>query len=253
MKTKYLEVPFAVKEDGISDEGIIKGLASPFGGPPDDGGDIIVKGAFDKTIKAGGRNGTGVVMLSQHGRKDKTPIGVWNSLIERDKGLEVEGKMFIGDPNEAKGTMLANETFVAAKGGGLTGLSIGWDFPRDKDGMRLPESFEYDSSKGCRYLKQIDLWEISLVTFPMARRGQITNIKDVEGIKTERQLEEFLRDSGNMSKKAAQFIVTLAKPSLRELRENEDKGGDKNGDEDLLQILDVIINNVKSNLTKGNN
>lgn len=239
---EYLTVPFEIKENGITADGIIRGMASPFGGPPDDGGDVVVKGAFAKTIQKGGRNGTGVAMLAQHGRVDKTPIGNWTKLVEVERGLDVEGEMFIGDPSKLEGTTLANDTYVSARRGGLKGLSIGWDFPRDKSGMRIPESFEIDREKGVRFLKEIDLWEISLVTFPMARRSQITNVKDIEHITTARELEDYLRESKKFSKAAAQVIVKLARPSLRESKQ------EPNGDEALFKVLNETINNLNNKL-----
>jgi HK97 family phage prohead protease len=232
------EVPFEIKAD-TEEKGIIRGLGAAFGGRPDDGGDIIRKGAFQKTLEKGGRNGTGVVMLSQHGRFDKNPIGVWTKLVETDRGLEVEGNLAIGDPAKAEGTQLANDTYVLVKQKALRGLSIGWDFARDNKGTIVPGSVEFDRKKDARIINEAELFEISPVTFPMNTRAKITGVKGIEDAKTERELEDILRESG-LSKKAAQYVVKLARPSLRE---SEEKGSN-----DGVELLTKMINQFKTEI-----
>jgi HK97 family phage prohead protease len=206
-------VALEVKADDISETGFFKAWGSTFGGKPDAHGDVVVKGAFKDTIAAGGRNGNGIAMLYQHNARE--PIGVWTKLEEREKGLYVEGELIL-DVQRAK------ETYVLMRKGALKGLSIGYDFPRLANGMRDPDSWE-TIEKGdsyVRYLKKLDLWEISPVTFPANIRANVITVKDFEDCKTEREWERVLRESG-LSRSATQFIVKHIKPSLRESGNSE--------------------------------
>lgn len=213
-----IEVPLEVKAEDVNEDGTFKGWASTFGGSADSHGDIIEQGAFQDTIEKGGRNGNGIAMLYQHMAKE--PIGVWTSLVENKKGLRVEGQL-------AMDVQRAKETHSLMRMGALKGLSIGWDFPRDKSGDRDPDSFEIIEKPKARYgyirkLKKIVLWEISPVTFPANTRTAITTVKDFQRCKTPRQLEQQLRESG-VSKASAQYIVGLCKGSLRESENIEEE------------------------------
>jgi len=204
-----LGLPLEIKSDDVSDEGKFKGWGSTFGGKPDSYGDVVVKGAFKETLENGGRNGTGIAMLYQHNSYE--PIGVWTVMEERDKGLWVEGEL---DLNVQR----AKETHSLLRKGAMRGLSIGYDLPRNPDGSRDTDAVEYleqPNGQYIRLLKKINLWEVSPVTFPANIRATITSVKDFEGCKTERDWERTLRELG-LSKSAAQYIVKLIKPSLRE-------------------------------------
>ncbi len=193
---EYLDVEF--KKEDVNDDGTFSGFGSTFGGRPDSHGDIIAQGAFSDTLNSGGRNGFGVAMLWQH-NSDQVP-GIWTSMAENKKGLKVEGQL-------ALATQLGKEAHELMKMGAVKGLSIGFDIAEDGS--------EFDDKKKARILKKLNLWEISLVTFPANTRAQITNVKAFEQAKTPRELEALLRDSG-LSKQAAQNIVKLCKPSLRD-------------------------------------
>ena len=198
MGKEYLELPFEIKAEDVQENGTFKGYASTFGGKPDSYGDIIVQGAFSDTLAKGGRNGYGVSMLWQH--DPKMVPGVWTSLNENNKGLPVEGKLAIG-------TQLGADARELMKLGAIKGLSIGYDIPKG--------GAEFDDKKKVRYLKRVNLWEISLVTFPANTRAQITNVKSLLEASTEREFEAALRDSG-LSKQAALYVVSLCKSSLRD-------------------------------------
>jgi uncharacterized protein len=256
MKERYLEVPFETKE--VSETGIFKGYASVFGGKPDSHGDIIAHGAFSKSVLNGGRNGTGIAMLWQH--NSDQPIGVYPDIHEDGKGLKVEGQIAVE-------TSLGHDAHVLMKMGAIKGLSIGWDFPRDKNGRALEESFEIDEKKRTRTLKQIELWEISPVTFPAQVRARITGVKTLEGAENERELERALRDMG-LSQKQSEFLVSLCKPGLREVGKTHKDSKQEilesidqtvaeiasvKGDADLKSVLRMLENtkNDLSNFTKG--
>ena len=126
----------------VTDGTIISGYASLFG-KSDQGGDTVEKGAYGASLA----KGRGVKMLWQH---DPTqPIGVWDEVREDATGLWVKGRLLT---DVAKGREAAS--LIAAKA--IDGLSIGY---------RTVKARKDD--KGGRLLSELELWEVSLVTFPM--------------------------------------------------------------------------------------
>ena len=190
-----------MKAEG-DDAGTFTGLASPFGGKPDSYGDIVDPGAFAKTLINGGRNGNGIAMLWQH--EMHNPIGIWTNLQETKKGLEVAGKLAV---NSTQG----KDAFELMKMRALKGLSIGY----------TTIDCEQNDKTKIRHLKEIELWEISPVTFPAQIRANITTVKEaIEGAKNEKELEAALRDAG-LSNTAAKYVVSLCKPVLFPGRKND--------------------------------
>lgn len=207
MSKSYFACPFEIKAEDISDKGVISGYGSTFGGKPDSYGDIINEGAFSETLKNGGRNGSGIAMLWQHDARQ--PIGTWSEIVENSKGLKVTGQL-------ALGVQQADEAFILLKMNALNGLSIGWDFLRDANGDPYENSYERveKAKRYLRYLKRLELWEISPVTFPANTRATITSVKSViEEAKNIREFENSLREEG-MSTQAAKYLASLCKPEL---------------------------------------
>ncbi len=204
MEKKQLVCPFEyeLKQDG-SEEGNISGFGSTFGGKPDSYGDIIVQGAFADTLKNKGANGLGVSMLWQH--RSEMPAGVWNELAETKKGLKVNGQLAIN-------STIGKDAYELAKIGAVKGLSIGY---------RVNE-YEVDEKRGVRYLKSIDLFEISLVTFPANTRATITNVKTAfETAESPRELEGMLVKEG-VSHNAAVYLASLFKDHIFRRPEKKD-------------------------------
>jgi len=196
----YLDVPFEMKDEEIEESGLFHGYGSTFGGAPDSYRDVVMPGAFRKTIEKGGRNGTGVAMLYQHDSRD--PIGIWKELVEDKKGLRVTGQLIREVPS-------GDKAYHLLKKKAIRGLSIGYD----------TVLFEKDEKENIRFLKEVDLWEISLVTFPANTYASVTGIKQrLQQAKTERELENALRESGQFSKSDAQHIISLCKNALRDSR-----------------------------------
>jgi HK97 family phage prohead protease len=193
---KYLNVPFILKQIGQED-GTFSGYGSTFGGEPDSYGDIIVKGAFKDSLAQGGYTGTGIKMLWSH--KSDEPIGVWTSIYEDDKGLKVEGQL-------ALGVQRADEVYKLMKLGAIDGMSIGYN-------IKSKEDVEYE--KGIRFLKKINLWEVSPVVFPANISANITGVKSIESAESIRELELSLRELG-MSKKESLAAIRKMKKLLRE-------------------------------------
>ncbi len=138
-------------------KGLIAGYASFFD-VLDQQQDRIVKGAFTKTLKAWRQMGKMPKMLWQHDACQ--PIGVWTRLHEDDQGLYAEGRL-------ALGVSKADEAYLLLKEGALEGLSIGF---------RTVESLR-DKERKTRILLDIDLIEISLVTFGANAKAVIHAIK----------------------------------------------------------------------------
>ena len=136
----------------IDAEGRFAGYASAFG-MVDESGDVVMPGAFAKSLARRGR--AGVRMLFQHDPKE--PVGVWEAIREDSFGLWVEGRLVPGVPRADALRRLIERRAV-------DGLSIGFRTVRATR----------DGKGGHRKLWQIDLWEISIVTFPMLDRARIS-------------------------------------------------------------------------------
>lgn len=134
----------------VDDAGMISGLAWPFGSP-DRVGDIIEPGAFKNATVP-------LPMLFSHDVKN--PVGVWNSLEETKRGLEVKGPLLIDDLQKAR------EARALVKSGALTGLSIGF----------ITKS-AVNRKDGGRTIKALELVEISLVTVPCHPGARISQAK----------------------------------------------------------------------------
>jgi uncharacterized protein len=215
MSKEYMDVPFEVKADSLTDDGTFSGYASMFMGEPDSYGDVVKKGAFNETIQAGGRNGFGVAMLWAH--DSHAPIGVWKDIHEDSKGLAVTGKL-------TRGVQKADEAYLLIKDKAVQGLSIGYDV----GDYEIVE--DKKNNTRTRILKKVTLYEISPVVFPALVRAQITNVKEaIRQAKNERELETALREAG-LSHSLSRDIVFMCKPYLREVK-------DKKGMKDVLSIL----------------
>lgn len=132
-------------------------------------GDIIERGAFAASLKRGGT----VRMLWQH--QADNPIGVWTKIAEDQRGLYVEGQL-------AAGVARADEAWHLLSRGALDGLSIGFRAIRSKK----------STATGKRHILEAELWEISLVTFPMLPQARITAVqhKNYDGNSTARIIRQ---------------------------------------------------------------
>ncbi len=133
----------------------ISGYASLFG-KKDLGGDIVRRGAFSASLLSL-KNGQ-IPMLFAH--ETKEPIGIWHRMFEDATGLFVSGDIFLDDPR-------ADRTARLVRSGALSGLSIGYRATRSQ------------TLVSGRELIELDLWEVSIVAFPMLRTARITQIDDL--------------------------------------------------------------------------
>src|SRR5690606_8292749 len=159
MLTKQrLDIPLTIKS--VSDSGEFEGYGSVFG-VKDSYSDIVVRGAFEKSLAAWAEKGRLPAMLWQH--QISEPIGVYTEMREDETGLYLKGRLLI------EGDDLARRAHAHMKAGSLSGLSIGY----------VLDDCEYDKEKEAFILKQIDLWEVSLVTFPANDEARISNVKSL--------------------------------------------------------------------------
>lgn len=150
-----IKVPFALKS--VEQEGIFSGYASVFN-ELDDQGDRVLKGAFQASLARWILKGQLPKMLWQH--DPEQPIGIWHRIWEDQKGLYVEGQLLL---DIQKG----REAYALLKGGVLDSLSIGYQVVEAEKG----------TISGERRLKKVNLFEISLVTFPANGSAKITRVK----------------------------------------------------------------------------
>ncbi len=132
-------------------DGVFSGYASIFG-EVDQGGDIVVPGAFSYSLN--NKDPGKIRLLFQHDVKE--PVGRVLRLFEDQTGLKVEGQL-------TKGVPRAQSLCALIENGAIDGLSIGFRTIRSTK----------EKVSGHRRLLQIDLWEISIVTFPMMERARI--------------------------------------------------------------------------------
>ena len=150
----------------IDSDGRFEGYASVFG-KLDDGGDIVMPGAFRKSLGLRGRHR--IKMLFQHDPKE--PVGTWDAIREDDYGLWVEGRLVQDVPRaDALRRLIAK--------GAVDGLSIGFRTIKSTQASR----------EGHRRLWEVDLWEISIVTFPMMDLARIAPGKPPAQSRLERSL-----------------------------------------------------------------
>ena len=168
LETKYLSFDRAAT---VAEDGRIEGYASWFG-LADQGGDVVAPGAFARSLaelKAAGRS---VKLLWQH--DPAQPIGVWDLVREDERGLRVRGRLL---PEVARGA----EALALLRAGAVDGLSIGY---RAVKAVRRPE--------GGRLLQEVELWEVSLVTFPMLPEARASAAPEDAEAKAEAAEDEAL-------------------------------------------------------------
>lgn len=139
----------------IDDDGTVEGYASLFG-EIDAARDMVMPGAFARTLKTRGIRR--VPMLFQHDPAE--PVGVWLELIEDFRGLRARGKLI---PEVARG----RELLALLRAGAVDGLSIGFRTVRGR----------VDPTSRVRKIIDLDLWEISIVTFPLLAGARVRATK----------------------------------------------------------------------------
>jgi len=215
--TELKKIVFESEIKAENNKGIFTGYGSIFGNE-DQGNDIMQKGAFTKSLV--NRPVSKVKMLYQH--KTDEPIGVFTEIYEDSKGLFVKGQL-------AMGTQKGREAYELLKMGALDGMSIGFRADPEKQGYN-------ENKRGVRTLKEVDLMEISLVTFPMNESALIETVKG--NAKNIREWEKILRDAGGLSRTEAKIGAKALSESL-----SQRDAGDDN--KQLADLINKVANIIK--------
>ena len=232
MRTKTLQRPerkdagggrevrsFALQIKAAGDDGTVEGYGSVFG-VRDNYDDVISKGAFVQSLKDHRAAGTMPAMLWQHDA-DK-PIGVWTDMVEDEKGLRIKGQL-------AMETVKGKEAHALLKMGALNGLSIGF----------MSKEWAYDRDTEVRTLTAIDLWEVSLVTFPANEKARITNVKSADELQAPKDAEKVLRDAGFSKSDATAFVS-------RVMRMGEVRSDSANSTAVAMKAADRLLRSLTS-------
>lgn len=189
MKLKFLNLPFTIKAADLAEDGTFSGYASVFG-EIDSYGEIVKKGAFKASLKAWAKRKKLPPMLWQH--DSRNPIGIFTKMEEDDTGLKVEGKIALDVPQGAA-------AYALLKMGAVDGLSIGY----------VATEWTTDSKSDTVTLDVIDLWEVSVVTFPAGASARIEGVKAIADwgkLPTMKEFEVALGELGFSNKDAT--IIT---------------------------------------------
>lgn len=237
MKNIFLKTDFSFSEKSESEEtGRITGYASVFG----------VKDSYDEIVEAGAFDGiiddiknavaSMPLMLGNHEHYSGCPIGIWDSLEVDSKGLKISG--IINTEIQLGKEIYSSLKFAKDNNSSSSmGLSIGY----------YPDWDKYVVDK--EYIGHIfsvkKLPEVSIVNFPANTQAVVTDIKrdclieEIKKLSNIRELERFLRDSGNFSKKEAETLISVSS-TLINSKCDTSEDADINGYMSLLNRLNQI-------------
>lgn len=209
MRTEHKQITIEEVKVSSSVEGQFTGYGAVFGNI-DSYGDAIAKGAFKDTLREWEGKGKYPPMLLQHGggmfggtAEDMLPIGKWLAMEENNKGLKVTGQL-IGMKTER-----VQLVYEGLKEGVLDGLSIGYQTKKFTAGTKPGEPK--------RTLTAIDLWELSVVTFPANGKARVAQVKSmIDEMASLADAEKVLREAGFSRKEALDFVSCLSKIARRE-------------------------------------
>lgn len=198
----------AFKADTVNEDGTFEGYGSVFGNL-DSYREIVAPGAFAKSLKAIAASGDPLPALWQH--DSAQPIGGYDLLAEDARGLKVKGWLLKEE------IPLAAQAYALMKRRVVKGLSIGY-YVMDSS---------YNEKEFIRTLTELELVEISIVTFPANPEAQVDAVKSIEMmLKTGRlpslpEFERFLREAGFSNTQAK----AVAGHGLSKLIDQREAGG----------------------------
>lgn len=230
LKQRHFNVPFSIKASSVKDDGTFEGYGSVFD-TVDHYNEVVAKGAFLASLKEHEKAGSMPALLYQHDHREV--IGAWLSMHEDENGLACVGKLCL-DVQRAK------ETYALLKMKALNGMSIGFNVRK----------YEVDEESEDRLitLKEIELWECSIVTFPANPDARIATVRAFrEGkVPTKRELERALREDLHMSATQAKALIAKGYDGIaRDVIEAEESPEGKKHDltehhsvaNDILKLL----------------
>jgi hypothetical protein len=217
-----LHKDFAFEIKAVEENGVFSGYGSVYS-VVDDGDDVVEPGCFTESLKSWAAKGRMPALLWQHSSRD--PIGAYTSMKEDDNGLFVEGKL-------ALKTQRGAEAYELMQMKAISGLSIGF--------MTREDSF--DQKTGIRTIKKADLWECSVVTFPMNDQARISAVKTIEEIGDLNGAELYLREVGGVSRSEAKAIVSrLFAIARREVGRSDEKSAELKAIAALLEKRQALM------------
>ena len=215
---KVRDFELEVKE--IGDDGVFEGYGSVFGNQ-DSYTEVVAKGAFKKSLREIAGKRRKVPVLWQHAQGN--PIGVYDELREDDTGLFVRGRLLKDEVGQAR------EAYALMKAGAVTGLSIGY----------WTRKSNYDEVTNIRTLLELDLVEVSLVTFPANDDARVEAVKFKLAHGEMPSLPEFerlLREAGFSKTQAA----VIANRGLKHLLRSESEGSATEATKGLTALSEVL-------------
>lgn len=222
---KTFDARLKIKQVESDDEFVhFEGYGSTFNNV-DLGGDAVMPGAFKDSLL---RKMPKLCYQHDMGR----PLGIIDEAYEDDKGLYIKGRM-------PKAHSLVKDVEALLKIGAITEFSIGYS------------TMDAEYREGIRQLKELDLWEISFVTVAMNPKAVLTSVKSIndvkEEIKTQRDFERVLRESGLFSKEASVHLASFFQPNEGEPHEEIDEQTEevKKSFSDFTSNLTKLIGDLK--------
>lgn len=194
--------------------------------------EVVIPGAFAKSLEQWGIKGRLPPLLWQH--RSGEPLGPFTKMEEDKKGLYVEAQLLIDDVQRAK------EAYALLRAKVIGGMSIGFSVKDD----------DYDSRASVIILKELDLWEGSLATFPACEEAQVSDVKSREFIERVRALttrgqlpnirdfEDAMREVFAFSRADAKAIASLGIGQLQ--REAGSKEATQTDGGSVTLLLDAV-------------
>jgi HK97 family phage prohead protease len=217
---------FDLQIKAVGDSGTFTGYGSVFG-VVDSYQEVVAPGAFTESLNELNAKGRPVPVLWQH-RGDQ-PIGIWDSLVQDERGLKGEGSLLITDVAQAR------EAHALMKAKAVSGLSIGY-WVRESS---------FDEKTGIRTLTKLDLVEISLVTFPANDDARVDAIKMKlahGGLPSLSEFEGLLREAGFSKTQSA----VIANRGLKHLLDRSESEGAANlPSVDAIKALTAAVDGFK--------
>ena len=225
MKVKRIILPFQIKEVS-EEENTYEGIASYYGNR-DLGDDIMVHGVFAESIQ---KNKGQVPVLVDHHASIMKQAGFGVDAYENGEGLNVKFEL---NPDTEAGKTSKAIIEQAKKLGQKVGLSVGFNI--------IQQAWD-ETDKLLRHIQKADLWEYSIVVFPMNPLAQVKSVKDLDGeeeiISKKRDIERALRDEGCSSSEAKRAVSAIFE---RDAKADTDAQAVKS----LTESMNKITQNLK--------
>lgn len=236
MSNGVASIPLEVKFSPDKPAGSFSGYGAVYGNI-DEGGDMITPGAMARSLASWSAKGGLPSMYYNHDRA-KGAVGVWDKMAEDTNGLHVEGRIIGLDTDEGK------MTYARLREGAIKGMSIGYRVPAGGSKMGTGRPGEPR-----RWLKAIDLREVSVVDDPMNPLAKLAYLKSAPSLILDaRGLEAALRDEHKMSIAEAKSLVAVVR---RHLRDAGDDIADASRDDEVEALVASLKRAASILSTKG--